>query len=164
MNIVHDQLTSDDHRTVKKIEEGVTKKMERNRLSMVFHARNDKEAITSWRSDLTRILAIFNVCSVVYVWLLLTVHSQAEVAINTNANTSAIHCDVMSTQTTVSSIQHGVTSTHTLVSNIYHNMLQSQGEMGDQHHSVSIASNLSTACSPSPRLKPGQWSQIPCNS
>jgi len=142
MNIVHGPLTMVNHRTVRNIEEGVAKKMKRNRVSRLFHAKNDKEAVTSWRTDLTRILGIFNVCSVVYRWLLLTVHSQAEVAINTNTNTSVIHRDavnthtvvsnihnnVVSTQTAISSIQHSVTNTHTLVSNIHHNMLQNRGE------------------------------------
>ena len=75
MDIVHDPLTVVDHRTVKKIEEGVTERMKRNRVSMLFHARNDKETIASWKSDLVRILGVFNVRSVVYVWLLLTVRS-----------------------------------------------------------------------------------------
>ena len=127
-----------NRRTVKEIEERVTEKGKRNRAYRLFHARNDKETINSWRSDITRILTVFNVRSFIYAWLLLTGHSQAEVAINTNANTSVIHHDVVSTQTAVSSIQDGVANTHTLVSNIYHSMLQSQGEADGQHHSVSV--------------------------
>ena len=164
-------------RTVKEIEEQVVEKGKRNRAYRLFHARNDKETITSWKSDLVRILGVFNVRSIVYVRLLLTVCSQAEVAIDTNANTSAvrrdianthsvvssthtivsdIRDDVVSTQTTVSSIQQSVANTHTLVSHIYHNMLQSQGETGGQHHSVSATSvhQQHTTHHP-PRLKLG---------
>ena len=70
--------TSDEHRacftyhvqnrrTVKGIEERVTEKGKRNRAHRLFHSRNDKETIASWRSDLIRILGVFNVRPVVYV-------------------------------------------------------------------------------------------------
>ena len=139
-----------NRRAVGEIEERVAKKGKRNRAYRLFHAKNDKEMIASWKLDLIRILGVFNVCSVVFIWLLLTVHSQAEVTINTNANTSTIQCDVVNTHTVVS-------NTHTIVSNIYHNMLQSQGETNSQHHSVSAAfCSPAIEHSPPPRLKPGQ--------
>jgi hypothetical protein len=41
-----------------KIEQG-----KRNAVSRLFHAKNDKDAIATWKSDLSRVLHIFNVRS-----------------------------------------------------------------------------------------------------
>ena len=79
-------------------------------------------------------------------------YSQAEVAIDTNANTSAIRHgvanthivvsdvrdNIMCTQAVVSGIQHDVANTHTLVSDIHRNMVQNQGGADNQHHLVSM--------------------------
>ena len=144
-----------NRRTVKEIEERVTEKGKRNRAYRLFHARNDKETIASWRSDLIRIIGVFNVCPVVYVWLLLTATPQAEVAIDTNANTSGTRQDVANTHIVVSSIQDDVVKTHNLVSDIHHNMQQIQG-WPDQHNSVSEAVYLSTSeCLSFPRPQSG---------
>ena len=40
----------------------VTKQSQRNIGSRLFHSKNDKEEITSWKQDLNGILQIFNVC------------------------------------------------------------------------------------------------------
>jgi len=153
MDITHDPLTTLNHRTVQQVEVGVAERGKRNRVSRLFHARNDKETITSWRSDLTRILGVFNVRSVVSALLgLLTVHFQAELGIITHTSISAvrrdimdthtvvsdIHGDVVSTRTVISGMQDDVANTHTLVSNIHHIMLQNQGEPDSQHHLVSV--------------------------
>ena len=46
----------------------------RNAASRIFHAKSDKGTIAAWRSDLDRILHVFNVRSTGYaVWLLLSV-------------------------------------------------------------------------------------------
>jgi len=47
-------------RIVTEIQEKIVEKGERNLLSRLVHARNDKEIITSWRSDLNSILHVFN--------------------------------------------------------------------------------------------------------
>ena len=52
-----------NHRTVEEIHERVTEKSKRNQLSRLFHARNDKETIGTWKLDLNRILHVFNVRS-----------------------------------------------------------------------------------------------------
>ena len=100
----------------------VIEKGGRNLFSRLVHAKDDKDTIASWRLDLNRILHIFNVRPVVFVWLSPTVHFQTELAIDTNAN--------------VSDIRRDVTNTHTLVSDIHHNMLQSQGGDDGQRRSV----------------------------
>ena len=62
------QLTDDtlESRTVEKIQEKITDKDGRNRLSRLLHARNDKDTIAAWKLDLNRILLVFNVRSVTY--------------------------------------------------------------------------------------------------
>ena len=154
---MHNPLTTLNRSTVRKVEERVAEKGKRNSVSKLFHARNDKETISSWRSDLTRILGVFNVRSIVPVWLLLIIHFQAELAICMHASISAVHHDVMTTQTIVSSVHGNVVNTNTLVSDIHRNILQNQGGTDAQHHLVNVTFCLPiTKYSPSPRLKPGQ--------
>lgn len=101
------------------IQEKVTEKNGRNLFSQFVNAKNDKETIASWRSDLERILHIFNVRSVISMWLSPTVHFQTELAIITNSDVSDVRRDVATACTVVA-------STHSLVSAIHRNMLQSQ--------------------------------------
>ena len=114
-----------DRRTLGEIQEKVIKKGKRNTVSRLFHAKIDKETIAAWKSDLGKVLLIFNVCSNVVVWLLLTVYSQTELALNTH--------------TIVSGIDHNVANTHTIVSDIHHIMVNGKDT------SVSIARTLSIA-------------------
>ena len=50
-----------NRRTVSEIQKGVTEKGRQKLFSRLAHAKNDKETIASWRSDLNRILHVFNV-------------------------------------------------------------------------------------------------------
>ena len=51
-------------RTIAEIQNKVIEQSGRNATSRLFHARNDKEIIAAWKSELNRILVVFNVCSV----------------------------------------------------------------------------------------------------
>ena len=51
--------------TLAEIQREIIKKGKRNVVSRLVHAKNDKEAIATWKSDLCRILHIFNVRVVV---------------------------------------------------------------------------------------------------
>jgi len=97
-----------DFRVVAEIRRDIIKQGKRNGLSRFFHATSDKEVIPAWRLDLSRILLVFNVRSVVFVQPLLTVNSQTELAINT-------HVAVVNTHTLVSDVHHDVVNIHTLV-------------------------------------------------
>ena len=55
------------------IQKKVIEKGKRNPVSRLLHAKNDKETIAAWKSDLNKILLVFNVRSVVVVWPPLTV-------------------------------------------------------------------------------------------
>ena len=54
------------------IQEKVIEKGGQNLFSRLVHAKNDKEVMATWRSDLNRVLHIFNVCPTASVWQLLT--------------------------------------------------------------------------------------------
>ena len=71
MSLTGDIIVSDsstyrvlDCRTVAEIQNKVVKQSGRNAVSRLFHARNDKETIGAWKSELDGILVVFNVCSV----------------------------------------------------------------------------------------------------
>ena len=70
---MHDPLITLDRRAVAEIQEKIIEKRGRNLVSRLFHAKDDKEAIGGWKLDLNRILHVFNVCSVVFTRLSLTV-------------------------------------------------------------------------------------------
>ena len=57
------------------IQRKIEEKNKRNMLSRVLYAQGDKEAIAAWKQDFTRILQVFQVCSVSFVWNLPTISS-----------------------------------------------------------------------------------------
>ena len=74
------------------------KQSKRNAVSRLLRAKSDKDAIAAWKLDLDRILRVFNVCYIVTVWLLLTVHIQTELAINNHAMISEMHSNMLKGQ------------------------------------------------------------------
>ena len=46
------------------IQRHIAKRGRRNAISRRYHAKDDREAISTWKLDLERILGVFNVCSV----------------------------------------------------------------------------------------------------
>ena len=129
-------LTSEPlyRRTVDEIQDKITEKGSRKLLSRFVHAKNDKEMIAAWKSDLNGILHTFNVCSVGSLPLLLTPTFQTELAVNTNA----------------------------MVLEIHRNVVTGQAGTSGQHRSVSaVYYSSTTEYSPSPRLNPGQLPRTP---
>jgi len=47
------------------IQTHITRRGRRNAISRRYHAKDDKEAISTWKLDLEGILGVFNVCSVI---------------------------------------------------------------------------------------------------
>jgi len=65
MRTLGDFLTKLSNRIVGEIQRHITKRGKRNAISRRhWHAKDDEEAVVTWRLDLDRILYIFNVCSV----------------------------------------------------------------------------------------------------
>ena len=79
---------------------------------------------------------MFNVRSVVFVWLLLIIHFQIEFAMATHVTVSDIRQDVMDGRTLVSDVQRGVLNTHANVSDIHRNILKTHGGTNSQHQAV----------------------------
>jgi len=52
-------------RIMDEIQRHITKRGRRNAISRLYHANDDKEAISTWKLDLNEILGVFNVCSVI---------------------------------------------------------------------------------------------------
>ena len=111
-------------------------KGKRNVFSRHLHAKNDKERIAAWRSDLARILHVFNVRSIVSISLLLTRHPQTGLAINT-------HIAVSDTHAIVSELGQNVTSTRTMVSDIHRTMVKGQEGSDGKNLRVSETRTLS---------------------
>ena len=68
--VVSSKHTIDDtlnRSTLTEIEVKITKRVKRNAVSRLLHAKNDKETIAGWKSDLNKILLIFNVSSLISV-------------------------------------------------------------------------------------------------
>jgi hypothetical protein len=105
----------------------IIEKGKRNAVSRLLHAKNDKEVIATWKSDLSKILLIFNVSSVVVLRLLLTVHSDRACDKYTTPPFPTYVTTLRRSSGIVSNVQNGVTSTHNMVSDIHHIITKSQG-------------------------------------
>ena len=78
------------------IHEKVVKQSERNVVSRLVHAKNDKDTVASWKLDLNRILHVFNVRPVGSVPLSLTASIlQTELAITTHMLVLDLHRNVL---------------------------------------------------------------------
>ena len=97
----------------------VIKRSGRNAVSRLLHAKSDKETIATWKSDLNRILHVFNVRSVLFTRPSLIISFQTELAVNTHVL---------------------ATSTHVTVSGIRDDVLKIREEIGGQGRSVSASS------------------------
>jgi len=131
MYIGYDPLTALSIRTVAEIQEKVIEKGGRNLLSRLVHAKNDKETMVTWRSDLNRVLLVFNVCSMASILQSLTPLPQTELTIGTHAMVSDLHRNA-------STVQEGTDGPPRSVSMTFHLLI--------------------IESSPRPRLKPGQQS------
>ena len=99
------------------IQRDVVKRDQRNAISRLFHAKDDQDAIAAWKSDLDRILHVFDVRSIGFARLLLIVSFQTELAVNIHVTVSDMRRDV---------------------SRINHNVLRIREEIGGHVHSVSM--------------------------
>ena len=116
INAPFDCIVDDtDSRMVAEIQRKTIKQSKRNVLSRFFHATSDKETIAGWRSDLNRILLVFNVRSVVFVWPLLTINSQTELAINTHVTTASTHAIVLDIRNEMLKGREGTDNQHQAV-------------------------------------------------
>ena len=121
------------------IQRNIIKRGKRNPIFRRYHAKNEKEAIATWRLDLDRILHLFNVCSVTCVLPLLTCRFQAELVISTYPTRSDIRHDVTNAHATVSSAYHDIPNTESIVPNIRSDVLNTQPIVSDVQSDVANA-------------------------
>ncbi|KAF9782866.1 hypothetical protein BJ322DRAFT_180037 [Thelephora terrestris] len=100
--------------TVVQIQRNVVETEEQDPISRILHAKNNKATIVAWRSDLDRILHVF----------------ETELALHNHVALSDVRHDVANTHEIVSDIHHDVTSTRELVSDIHRTMVK--GQEGNQ--------------------------------
>jgi len=121
---------SDSLRAVAAIQKRIVEQAKRNVFLRYLYARNDKEKIAAWSSDLIRVLHVFNVRYIASIRPLLTLRFQTELTVNTRVAVSEIHHDVVNTNTIVSELEHNLASTHIMVSDIHRTVVTGQ-EGGD---------------------------------
>jgi len=100
------------------MQKNIIKRGKRNAISRRYHAKDDEEAIATWRLELNRIRRVFNVCSVTPVWPSLTTRFQTELEIDTRATGSGTHQDAPNKHTIVSNVHRNVTNAETIVSDV----------------------------------------------
>ena len=125
-----------DCRTVAQIQRSAIEPDNRNLFSRILNPKKDKDAIAAWRSELDRIVHVFEVRSTVQSLLtLLIVHLQTELAIQTHVAVTDIREDVGDIRGGVVVIREDVANTHELVSDMHRTMLKDQ-EGGDSRNQM----------------------------
>jgi len=133
------------------IQRHIIKRGKRNVISQRYHAKDDKKAITAWRSDLNRILHVFNVCFVTPARRSLTSRFQAELGINAHATISDTHTNTANKRTIVSDvhrdspnadvvvpdIHHGVSNTRPIVFDVRSDVANTRTVVSDIHRNKS---------------------------
>ena len=107
-------------RTAEEIQRYIIKWGKRNAISRRYHAKDDKEAIVSWRSDLDGILRVFNVCSATPARRLLTFGFQTELGTNERATVSDTHQNAAGKRTTVSNVHDDSSNTEDIIPDVRH--------------------------------------------
>jgi len=131
-------LSPFDRRAVAAIQRNVEELNERKLLSRHFHAKNDKEAIASWKADLNRILHVFAVRSIMPSLEFLMTRFQVEFAVTTHVVAIDTNHGVEKTQNKVSDLQKDVSNTKTMVSSIHRTIVERRAGVDDGNESVSI--------------------------
>jgi len=88
-----DFLTKFSIRTMDEIQRHTIEWGKRNKISRRYHAKDNKEAIATWKLDFDGILRIFNVCYITLVRQLLTFRFQTELGIHARATIPDIVSD-----------------------------------------------------------------------
>ena len=120
-------------------------------ISQRYHVKDDKKAITAWRSDLDGILRIFNVCFVTPARRSLTSRFQTELRIDacttisdTRANTankhtiaSDVHRDSSNTNVISPDIHPGISNTGPAVSDVWSDIVNTPVVVSNIHSNKS---------------------------
>ena len=113
------------------IQKYIINRGKRNVISRRYHAKDDEEAIATWRLDLDRILPAFNVRPTIPTRCLPTLCFQIELGVNTHAAGSGTHQDAANEHT----IGSDVANTNTIM---YRNKPKSREGADGKNQAVSI--------------------------
>ena len=142
------------------IQRSVVEPDKRNLLSRILNPKKDKDAIAAWRSELDRIVHVFEVCSTVRsLPTLLTVHLQIELALHTHIAVSNVREDVGHG---VVVIREDIANTHELVSDMHRTLLKDKEGADSRNKTVGNHGVLFVLQKflRLPRLKPGLQFQL----
>ena len=92
------------------IQENIIKRGKRNPISQRYRAKDDKEAIATWRLSLNGLRQVFNVRSVTSVWPSLTIRPQTELGVNVRTTVSSTHQASVKKRTVITDVRRDVSS------------------------------------------------------
>ena len=130
------------------IQRHIIRRGKRNVISRLYHAKDDKKAITAWRLDLNGILHVFNVCFVTSARRLLNSRLQTELRISPHATVSDANQDAANKHTVVSDarrdgsnaevivpdVRRDVSNAHPIVSDVQSDVANSRTVVSDIHY------------------------------
>ena len=115
----------------------------RNFISRIFNARKDKDAVAAWRSELDRIVHVFEVRSLLHsLPALLIVHLQTELAIHTHLAVSDVREDVGDIRVDVGDIREDVGDIRENVGDIRGGVVDIRGGVVDIREDVANTREL----------------------
>ena len=125
------------------IQRNIIKQGKRNPISQRYHAKDDKEAITTWRLRLDIVRHIFNVRSVTSARPLLTIRLQKEFGVNTRTTVSSTDQDSVKKNTVATDIHRGISDAEGTVPRVRSDVSNACRKGGDgDYQTVSIARTL----------------------
>jgi len=118
------------------IQRHIIKRGKRNVISQHYRAKDDKEAITAWRSDLDGILRVFDVCFVTPARRSLTFRFQTELGVEAHATTSDTHQNTTNKPTIVSDIHRDSSNAGAIVPDIHRGVSNTSPVVSDVRSDV----------------------------
>ena len=147
--------------TVAEIQRDVNRQKGRNRIYRFICARANKDTIAEWWAELPRILQIFQVGSVGYAMLSLTVRFQIELSIKAHVEVEEIHVKVEETHVKVEETHANVEGIHVQVEETHVKVEETHVQVKEIHKAVleiRDGQNLSVSCAHSWQLEKNAYS------
>ena len=163
MCMLDDFLIEPSTRITAEIQRNIIKQGKRNPISQRYHAKDDKEAIATWRLRLDRVRHIFNVRSVTSALPSLTVRLQTELGMITHTTLSSAHQDSVKKNTITTDIHRDTSDAEVTIPRVRNDVSNAYRKGGDsRNQAVSTTRTLPSCdwCSSLSRLTPGQQPRL----
>lgn len=138
MRVPGDILTNPPTRTVTEVQKHIVERGKRNAISRRYHAKDDKEAIATWRLEFNRILHVFHVRPITSAWRLLTFSYKAELWTSVCATDSDTHQGVVSKHTVIPDTRRGTPNADTTVPDARHDVSYVHPIVSDVRSDVAV--------------------------